>query len=362
MRRIRKKYAGVRRRGECSFEINYYVNRQRKTETIKAHSEGEAYAVKLQRITQFSGLKDSSEQVIPDDVTLEGAFNRYEDTERFLKSCTVQRSRCVYNHFLDFLKVSYPNLKFVHQVSGDVGNAYKNCLLSKPDKTASGINWDITKLRAIFACYVRYKFIKENPFKKVEKIPRRLAKEKEKYLPTDLDVAKIRQGIQGHPDYAEITEFILRTGRRIDETANYKRTDLVVDELGEIIALRIRREITKAQFESSELLLDDSLREVIKKAVAKNADSQYLFTNRWGRQIWSNTYRDFLKTLCRNLGIKGNITPHCFRYYVVNKLTESGIKLKDAMAITGHVDIQSFLHYQKSTREGQLKALKITLS
>lgn len=48
------------------------------------------------------------------------------------------------------------------------------------------------------------------------------------------------------------------------------------------------------------------------------------------------------------------------RYYVVNKLLNAGINFKDAMAITGHMDVQSFMSYVKSTDSGRQKALVIT--
>ena len=54
------------------------------------------------------------------------------------------------------------------------------------------------------------------------------------------------------------------------------------------------------------------------------------------------------------------LTPHCFRYFVVNRLLNSGVNLKDAMAITGHVDIESFMSYVKTTEEGRQKALSVT--
>lgn len=363
MKHKRKKYSGVHRRGENAFRINYYgADGGRKYETVEAQSEGEAFAIRLQRLAAGSGKPQKT--VAIDDITLDGAFRRYSETESaVLKERTRQRSTCIYNHFVEYLGLNYPSMKFVAQVTEEIGNRYKDYLLAQVGagtKTASGINSDITKLRAIFACYCRYNFIKENVFKKVKKIPRRQAKPEKKHLPSDQEISLILDAAKGDPSYEEIVHFLIRVGRRIEETSKYEKKDVTVDEAGKPVRLKIREEITKTD-EENYLYFDDELAEIIRKAMAKNPGCKYLFTNKHGRKIARTTFAEhFLDRVCEEKGIQNRITPHCFRYYVVNALMEAGIKFIDAMKITGHVDLESFLSYQQATTEGVQKALAVT--
>ena len=361
MSRKRKKYTGVYPRGNNSFRISYYAAGKREYETVEASSEGEAFAIRLQRLAAVSGRFQKIVSI--NDITLDGALQHYLGKEVLLDEVTRQRSVCIYNHLLDYIKPNYPSVKFVNQVTADLGKQYKDHLLDlvkAGKKTASGINTDITKLRAIFACFLRYGFVPKNVFKEVAKISRKQAKPKKKHLPSDQEISIILAAAKGDPSYEELVYFLKRVGRRIEEASTYEKKDVSVDETGKPVRLKVRGEITKTD-EDSYLQFDDELAEIIRKALAKNPGSKHLFTNKYGRKIARQTFATyFLDRVCREKGIQNRITPHCFRYYVVNALLAAGIKFIDAMKITGHVDLESFLSYQTSTDEGLQKALAVT--
>ena len=151
---------------------------------------------------------------------------------------------------------------------------------------------------------------------------------------------------------------MVRVGRRIEETTLYEKKDVLLDENKKPTKLLIRQENTKNK-EAGELSLDDELANIINKALLKHPKEPSLFTNKEQRKISQNTYRDVLGKITKQYKLN-EITPHCFRYYVVNKLLNSGINLKDAMAITGHLDIESFMSYVKTTEEGRQRALAVT--
>ena len=358
-RRRRKKNTGVRQRGKNSCQLNYYVNGKRITETIKASSESEASVVRLQRLAASSSKPIGKDAT--GEITLQRALELYlNETEKLLCPRTKQRSICIYNHLLRYLSQSFPNIRFVHEVTIDVAESYKNYLSNKPNKTPSGINTDITKLRAIFRRFKNNKFTTINSFKKISKIPRRLARPEKKYLPTKQQMDVILEAVKGDPSYEELTYYLRRAGRRIEESTLLLKGDVVCDENGKPTKVRIRKEITKGKIES-ELDLDDELVKIISKALAKHPEEKALFTNQYGRKIACNTYREHcLKRICKNKGIKDNITPHCFRYFVVNELLAAGIAMQDAMQITGHIDLESFLSYLQSTPIGRKKALMAT--
>ena len=105
MSRKRKKYTGVYPRGNNSYRISYYVSGKRKYETVEAQSEGEAFAIRLQRLTAVS---DKSQKTVSiDDITLEGAFQHYLKKEVLLDEVTRQRSTCIYNHLVRYIKLNY---------------------------------------------------------------------------------------------------------------------------------------------------------------------------------------------------------------------------------------------------------------
>ena len=135
---------------------------------------------------------------------------------------------------------------------------------------------------------------------------------------------------------------------------------MACDEQGNPLFIKVRAEITKTK-DDGEIPLDGELAGTVGIALSKNPKQKFLFTNQYGRKITSTAYIEYcLRPICRREEIKGNITPHCFRYYVVNKLLNAGVNPKDAMQITGHIDIGSFLSYLKSTKDGIQRALAAT--
>ena len=273
-KRRHKKYAGLRQRSKGTFEINYYVNGERVTDTVKANNEAEAYAMRLQLMAS-AGAPATENKIA--DISLNGAIEHYlRNTEKILQDNTRQRSQCIYNHLLDFLKEFYSAIISVSQITVEVAKKYKEHLLSMPGKSPSGINTDITKLRAIFKKFEEYGFIAINPFSKVEKIPSRLAKPEKKHLPTDHEIKCILQSVNGHDSYDEITRFLIRVGRRIEETTLYEKNDVLLNEKGKPIKIIVRAEISKTR-ETGELSLDDELAEIIHQALLKHPEEQYLF-------------------------------------------------------------------------------------
>ncbi len=352
----RNKFPGVRKRSG-SFEINYYINKKRIVETVHVKTEGEAYIIRLKRME--TSQVASGRVLEAGEVTFEQAIEHYATVnEKILKTNTLQRSQCIYGHFTNFMKVNYPEIIYVRQLTIEQGLKYKDHLLGLSNKTPSGINTDISKLRAIFRKFKESRFIGENIFSSVSKIPSRQARPEKKHLPTDFEIKTILKAVKGDPSYEELTTFLVRVGHRVEETTLYEKKDVLKDEKGNPIKIVVRPEITKTK-EAGEVPIDEELAAVIKQALMKHPNQEYLFTNFAERKISSNTYRDYLNRVCVQHGLN-HITPHCFRYFVANKLINAGVNIKDAMAITGHTDVESFMSYIKTTEEGRQKALAIT--
>jgi integrase/recombinase XerD len=354
----RKKYPGIRKRSENTYELNFYVGDKRVTRNVRANSEGEANRIRIQLIAD--SMKDSAKaarRIETKRFSLNEAFQYYlTNTAKLLHENTRQRSECVYNHLKKFLSEYHPDVQFIDEITSSLGTRYKEYLLSQTNRRPSGINTDIFKLRAIFRKFCEYEFIEENPFTKVERIPRRLARPLKKHLPSDDEIRILLNNIN-QEDYLCLTKFLIRVGRRIEETSLYLKSDVINDN-GKLIALKVREEITKTK-EAGEIPFDDELSGIVLAALKKNPDSSFLFTNPFGRKISQNSYREFLKEICLVMNIT-IITPHCFRYFAVNKMVEAGVNVRDAMAITGHVDLGSFMSYLKSTEQGRQKALSST--
>ena len=163
MKRKRLKFTGVRSRGKNSFEINYYLNGERVVENIKALSGEEASVVRHTRLAGINTQEKINSKEIP-LATFGQAFERYlSNVERVYKESTVQRSRCIYLHFVDYLKSANPEILHIQEVTGETAKKYLDYLQSKTHKTLSGINTDITKLRAIFKKFIELELLKQNP-------------------------------------------------------------------------------------------------------------------------------------------------------------------------------------------------------
>ena len=262
----KSKYPGIRQRGVNSWEIYYSKDGKKTTENFKG-SEIEASIRRSQLILGAGSSVPSKSE----DITFEQAFKSYTNVKsKLLDENTIQRSTCIFNHFVDYLSRVYPGVRFVAQVTPEIGTHYKNYMISDTNKRPSGINTDITKLRAIFTVFMSECFIiPSNPFKKVSKIPRREAKPKEKHLPTNQEVIILLNDFKNDVSYCEITRFLLRVGRRIEEVTEYLKKDVVFDPAGRPIcvnglalyypdgrpiALKVRKEITKTD-ESGNILL-----------------------------------------------------------------------------------------------------------
>ena len=354
--RHKPQFRGCQSRSDGSFQIDYTVNGIRKTETVQTNSAEEACAVRLKRLAALRADPQGANAIV--NMGLDQAMDYYVAVnEKILTARTRQRSRCIYNHFANFIRRAFPNITAVSQLTNAQALKYKDNLLELPGKRPSGINTDISKLRAMFRKFKECRFIATNIFAEdvVSKIPSRHAQPEKKHLPTDPQVITVLGASDNDPSYDGVTKFVVKTGRRIGEVISYEKRDVVLDDKGRPIKLIIRGEITKTKV-NDQLLLDDELISVLERAMAKHPASKYVFTNYAGRQISANTYRDYLRRICEQAEIPV-ITPHCFRYYVVNKLHCSGVNIRDIMAITGHKDIESLFEYLKSTEEGQRRGL-----
>lgn len=354
-----KTSAGIRQRGPNTYEINFQHKGKRYFNTIYATSERDAFKKRIQMMAQV--MEPSHKvQIVNKQASLEEAFNRYlELNERVLDENTLKRAECVFKHLTTFLQRSCPEIINAHQLSLSVCRRFKDYLVSKPAKSLSGVNADIDRIRAIFNKFVEYEFVDSNPFKAVEKFPRKLARPKQKHLPTDVEVRKIIKSAQSDPSYSEITRYIYRTGRRIQETCLLEKRDVNFDANGKPESVKIRPEITKTK-EPGLLPLDEDLSQIISEALQKNPHIPYLFTNVYKRGIAPNTFRIFLEGVCKKEKIAARISPHCFRFYAVTRLLNNGVNPKDAMTITGHSDLETFMSYARTTKEGVLSALQKT--
>lgn len=355
--RLQPQFPGCHSRSDGSIQIDFTVDGIRRTETIRTNSMEEACAIRLKRIAALRADPGGFNAIV--EMKFDKAMDYYASVnEKLLTERTLQRSRCIYGHFVNFIRRTFPNITAVNQLTNVQAIRYKDYLLGVPGKKPSGINTDISKLRAIFKKFKESKFIASNIFAEgvVSKISARHAQPEKKHLPTDQQIVTVLEAVKDDPSYRELTEFMVKVGRRVGEVISYEKRDVALDDKGLPIKLTIRGEITKTKVDD-QLLLDDELTLILKTAMAKHPASIYVFTNSAGRQISANTYRDFLGRICLHCEIDDNITPHCFRYYVVNKLHGAGVNIRDIMAITGHKDIESLFEYLKSTEEGQRRGL-----
>ena len=160
------------------------------------------------------------------------------------------------------------------------------------------------------------------------------------------------------PDYYACLYFMLRTGRRRQETTLIRKSDVVLKD-GRPIAINIRAETTKCKEKVPLRFIDGDLEALIRRALDCDK-SQWLFQNRLGRRSTPDRICEYLKEASRNvIGIE--LTPHYLRHRFFTECAKANVSITDAKAISGIKDSKVLLdYYSHSTVDGQAQVLAIT--
>jgi len=164
------------------------------------------------------------------------------------------------------------------------------------------------------------------------------------------------------PDLYRPIYFMLRTGRRVEETTLIQRKDVVWEGLVPV-RINIRAETTKTKTFAPLAHLDPDLQLFIRQAYQESNRHKavYLFLNRRNKKCDQRKITDYLGSMSEDL-LKVRITSHYFRHRFCTECGKSNLPPVDVMAISGLRDVNILLkYYSHSTKEGLSKVLESTM-
>ncbi len=182
-------------------------------------------------------------------------------------------------------------------------------------------------------------------------------------LPTRQDRQRILDWfLKNKPKFYAWIYFVITRGWRMGEFIKMLVSDLSLE--GKRLAVRH----TKTGRQRLETLTDDDCKVLnehilfLKRTRQYNQSGLLIPPSKKGaRDIGRNTLLRYVKRACRELDIKGRITNHSFRHWVVTNILDGTANIENVKSITGHEDTRTILeHYDHNTLEGIARGLEIT--
>lgn len=358
---------GIRHIRDDVYFLDYQVGKVRKQCRVRAESQKEAKALRLERIVE---LRKVLPFVQGEKERLGAGFGEaWQKLEADLESDglpkkTILRYRKVFSRtFEDFRGLKYPLMKSVSEVSLTFLLEYKNYFINDlQHDPRGGLKTELICLKSMLRRLRKLGFCRKELIDSLDEIKR--PRPSKKAYPT-FSNSKMREMLDfiksNRADYYALIYYLARTGRRINESILIQRKDVEWQGL-KPIRINIVAETTKSKEEAPLEKIDDDLARVIKMAysVSSRHKAPYLFISRLKKKFSDSKVRDYLKTVSkRMLGVA--ITPHFFRHRFLTECGKAQISMVDAMRIAGIKDIGVVSqYYSHSTQEGQDKVLAVT--
>ena len=361
---MRRKIPGVREvvKGE-KYEVNYVLAGKRYQYRVDATSLTEAYHKKSEDVAEkrrnIATLVSNGERF---NAGFSEAWEKlYADLiADSLPKKTVHHYAKTYNRlFNEFLGSKFQEITSFNQLSLPLFREYKNFYVNDLDRPR-GWRAELIFVKSIMKRLYGLGYCGKGLIESLHELKKPQAIKREY---ANVPASKIKMLLQfikqDRVDYYYPLYFIMRTGRRINETTLIERKDVEWEGLNPA-RLNIRAETTKMGQHAPLTKLDDDLGKVISegyKAGLKHKEP-YLFLNAFGRRCTPDKVREHLKRASRRvLGFE--ITPHYFRHRFLTESGKANMPIVDVMAISGIKDINVIVkYYSHSTDEGQSNVLK----
>lgn len=274
-------------------------------------------------------------------------FLNYLSVERGLSRNTLISYKEDLEFYIDFIENRH-----IETLSKTSKNEIINFMLSQKDKglAANSISRRLAAIKMFYRFLVRERILKTDPTSLIDspklwkKIPETLSlNEVEDLLsqPNNRD----KQGIRDRA----ILETLYATGMRVSEAANLKVGNVNLD----IGFLRCIGKGNKERVIPLGKKAVDSLKRYLENsrpALLKKKESDFLFLNRFGKNISRQSLWKIIKKYAKAARIKKPIRPHILRHSFATHLLERGADLRSVQEMLGHANIsttQIYTHINK---------------
>lgn len=357
-----RRYSGIREIVKDKvYEINFQIDKIRKQYRIEALSLQDAYIKRADAIVDLSKLADKPKEQLYLTTDFDHAWTELQRglLGDNIPKKTITRYRNSFDRmFKGFRIKKYPHIQYPRQLSLQFFTDYKNYYVIDL-KRPNGLRAELIIVKAMMKRLFRLKLCTKELIEELKDIKKPKANKKNYPNICKSDMARLMAYMKSdRPDYYPPIYFISRVGRRISETTQIKKSDVIFHGLRPA-AINIRAETTKMKENAPLDAIDDDLASVLKEAYIKSKN-EWLFINKWGRQCTKDKVYEYLKRASRAvLGIA--LTPHYFRHRFFTECAKSRVPMTDAMKIAGLKTVDIALeYYSHSTDEGMAKVLEAT--
>lgn len=363
------KAEGIRQRSEGSFEVDFRVGGQRFQRTIKAKGIGEAKKERAKLIAEIlkgSPSQDPQEREATSFESIWPVLERNIIADGLTRKTQLGLQR-VYNRlFVTFRLAKYPHIISPEQLTLPFFLEYKSYYgveLARP----KGLRSETQRLKIIMGKMRKLRFVSEELMRDLKEVK---TPERRKKAYPEINATAMK-ALMAHikadrPDMYGPIYFMLRTGRRVEETTLIERKDIIWDGFNPI-RINIRAETTKMDTAAPLHYLDPDLQAHIRfyYQISNKHQDPCLFINTWSQRCKPNAITEYLGDMSQEVlkDIPGNIriTAHYLRHRFCTETCKAKLPLVDIQAISGIKDIATLIgNYCHSSVEGQASVLEKT--
>lgn len=280
---------------------------------------------------------------------MEDAINKY--LEYILKELrysaetykSYQQDLEVYNVFLNEKKISYLKitrnevveyLKYLDYLN------YKNKTISR----------NLSCLRSFYNYLVEIKLLSSNIFKRI-KNPK-----VEKKLPNYLNIIEIEEVLENIKEDTKedirnkcIFELLYSSGMRVSEASNVRLNDIEINSRFIRITGKGNKERLAYFGEEASRLLKLYIN--FREEFVVNEQTDYLFLNKFGRQLSRSSIEHIINNIIEKSSIKHKISPHVLRHTFATHLLDNGADLRSVQELLGHENLNTTEIYTHVSNE-----------
>ncbi len=276
-------------------------------------------------------------------------FSAFLSVEKSLSANTVEAYMHDLKIFKDFLEVSEIK-KLPEEITSDELFAFQKYLV-KLEVSPRTHNRIISGLRNFFGFLVLDSYIDDDPSLRIE------TPKISKTLPDSLSFEEIEamlNSIDLSQNFGHRNKAILSTlygcGLRVSELIGLKISRLRIDDgLILIVGKGDKERLVPISEETIEDLLLHL--EIRSKNYIAPGHEDYIFLNRWGKQLSRISVFSLVKEIAELAGIQKSISPHTFRHSFATHLIEGGADLRAVQLMLGHSSILTTEIYTHLDRE-----------
>lgn len=283
--------------------------------------------------------------------------NAYKYMEDYLKDCslrkrlsqkTIRAYKIDLRQYFEFVGEKKDDLKII--------NDYIHFYLKKYSKYKT-VKRKIASIKAFYS-YLEYEeIITFSPFNKIRtkiKEPKMLPKIIQKEDLNRIFTLLFNNLSNANTEYKKklalrnitIIELLFSTGIRISELCNIHTNDISFKD-------RSLKIFGKGSKERILYLGSDQVIDFLKKYIDSNAvtdaENNYIFLNKFNKQLSEQTVRILLKNIENELKLSVHITPHMFRHTFATTLLEKEVDIRYIQNILGHSSISTTQIYTHVT-------------